>query len=267
MTRAIVASLSLLFLPVFSAARGEPPVTFFPGAKIFPVLYADALGHHLSISRIPDNRDWIGTIGGMVPLSDVRVGETTLQLSVAASTFNRLIKPPGITVYTIDYRIDLPFDLRCGVLALRLGFGHYSCHFADDGIEVLGRSSIQYIKDYIVTGISHDLPLNNGVAYLLFQYSYNNVPAQNKPWQVQLGMQGGDVQLLPEVLLYGAVDFKLKQEVAWGTTQSYQVGVKLYSRQSSALRLAYTLRRGFDERGQFFDVRENSNIVSLFVDF
>jgi hypothetical protein len=66
--------------------------------------------------------------------------------------------------------------------------------------------------------------------------------------------------------LYGALDIKAKEEVSWGSIQSYQVGVKLFGRNNYSLRVAYTLRRGFEERGQFFDRRETINLISVFLD-
>ncbi len=240
---------------------------FFPDEKIFPLFTADALTHQISLSRITQDRDWIGTIGGSIPVAQVNLTDARVQVSAAASTFNRLIKPPGLTVYTVDYKVDFPLDLRLGASAFRFAVGHYSCHFADDGVEILGRHSIQSIKDYVTFAAARDLPLIGGHAYLAANWIYHNVPVRDKHWQVQMGAEGGNIQVHPFVRLYGAIDIKLKEEVAWGSTQSYQIGARLMAKGLRDLRIAWTLRRGFDERGQFFDRRENVSMISVFLDF
>lgn len=242
-------------------------VEFFPGKKIFPPFTADALAHTISLSHLTHNREWIGTLGGSIPLAQANLQDVELQVSVAGSTFNRLIVSPGLTVYTIDYKVDFPLDLRVSSIALRLALGHYSCHFADDGIELLGKHSIQYVKDYVLLAADHDVLLIGGHVYIGTQWTYHNVPERNKNWLVQLGGEAGNIALNPFVQLYCAVDIKLKQEVSWGSTQSYQLGARLFTTGLRSLRLAYTLRRGIDERGQFFDQREDASIVSAFIDF
>ena len=243
-------------------------VEFLPDTRIFPRFTADALTHQISLSHVTENRDWIGTIGASVPI----IGVTTpsngdFQFSIAASTFNRLIKPPhGLTVYTIDYKVDFPFDYKIGTIALRFGYGHYSCHFADDGIELLGKHSIQYIKDGLSLGGSYDIAFIGGYVYAMAQYNYHISPLADKRWQLQLGAECGNLRLSDFARFYAAVDVKSKQDVSWGTTQSYQAGVKLFEKGNRDLRVAYTLRTGFEERGQFFNQEATVNLLSLFVD-
>jgi len=250
----------------WAQARTQTSVEFFPEVRLFPRLAADALTHHISLSKVTHNRDWIGTIGGVAPLVSVRSPEVTWQLSAAVTTFNRLIKPPGITVYTIDYKVDIPIDVRYDDFAFRLAIGHYSGHFADDAIELLGKSSIQSVKDYLTVAASHDLPHGWGFVYAGVQYNYNNIPVHDRPWQIQWGFDAGNVPFLGFAVLYCAVDIKLKQEVAWGSTQSYQAGARLVEKARYLLRVAYTHRRGHDERGQFFNTRETVNLISIFLD-
>jgi len=264
--------LALLLLTILprSASAGDDStqtVRFFPGTKLFRPFTADALSHNISVSRIIDNRDWIGTIGASVPLLTVHPpGEAELQLSVAVTTFNRLIKPPGLTVYTIDYKIDIPVDFRKGDLALRIALGHYSCHFADDGIEIVGKRSIQSTKDDLWMGITYEMPSLGGHVYAAGYYFYNNYPMRDARWQFQGGLEAGNLPLTDFARAYAAIDVKLKQEVHWGTTRSFQVGFHLFQGDRYGLRVAYTLRQGYDERGQFFDRTEDANIFSVFID-
>ena len=264
-----LAILLLTMLPR-SASGGDDStqtVRFFPGTKLFRPFTADALSHNISVSRIIDNRDWIGTIGASVPLLTVHPpGAAELQLSVAVTTFNRLIKPPGLTVYTIDYKVDIPVDFRMGDLALRFAFGHYSCHFVDDGIEIIGKRSIQSMKDDLWMGVTYDVPPLGGHVYAAGFYFYNNYPMRDAHWQFQGGVEMGNLPVTDFATAYAAIDVKLKQEVHWGTTRSLQLGFHLFQRKNYGLRVAYTLRQGYDERGQFFDRIENANMISMFID-
>lgn len=266
-------SLSLLlFFAALCRAQAwsqEQPekIEFFPAVKIFPSFTADALTHQISLSHVTKDLDWIGTIGGSIPLAQLHLEGAEMEVSVAASTFNRLITPPGLTVYTTDFKVDFPLDLRMAATSFRFGLGHYSCHFQDDGIEILGKHSIQYIKDYYQLAVARDLELIGGHAYLAGQWTHHNIPMHDKPWMVQLGGEGGNVAISRLVRLYCALDIKLKQEVSWGSTQSYQVGARLLMNGIRALRIAYTIRRGFDERGQFFDQKEDVELFSVFIDF
>jgi hypothetical protein len=257
----------LVLLPAQTLGGEDSTVQFLPGTKLFRRFTADALGHGISVSRIVNDRDWIGTIGASVPLVTVRPpGEIELQFSAAVTTFNRLIKPPGLTVYTIDYRVDIPIDARMGSLAVRFAYGHYSCHFADDGIEIIGKRSIQSLKDFLWMGCTYDIAPLGGHVYAAGYYFYNNYPRMDKRWQFQGGIEGGNVTLADFVKAYAAIDLKFKQEVNWGTTRSFQLGLRLFQRSSYGMRVAYTLRQGFDERGQFFDKTEDASMFSLFID-
>jgi hypothetical protein len=243
-------------------------VQALPGEKIFPAFHADALNHQISLARITDNREWSGTIGGAIPLIEVRTSGATFQGGVGVSTYNRLIKTPGhITVYTVDYKVDFPLDIRLSALALRFALGHMSCHFADDGIEQLHRTSINSVKDYVTFASSYDLPAVGGNTYLAVHYVFHILPYPDKKWQLQAGLECLNRPLAPWAVLYGALDVKLKEEVGWGSTQSYQVGVKLFQKKNYGLRFSYTLRTGLDERGQFFDQRVTENLLMMAIDF
>jgi hypothetical protein len=248
--------------------EAQDSVTVFPGHRLFPLFTADALAPQLSITRITDTREWIGAIGGSFPLVQASFSDVRMQVGVAATIFNRLIKTPGhITVSTVDYKIDLPVDVRWGSFAGRAGFGHISAHFADDGIEQLGQHSISAVKDYIFLAASYDVVRLGGTVYLSVTDNYHNEPETAKHWMIQAGGTFGEVRVSSWARLYCAVDIKLKEEVEWGSTQSYQAGVRLLETETHAFRIAYTHRRGFEERGQLYDRSVIYNLISLFIDF
>jgi hypothetical protein len=241
--------------------------SMFPGKRIFPLLTADGTAHGMSINRVTDNREWIGAIGGAVPLAQAELGGKVVQVGAAVTTFNRIIKTPGhITVYTIDYKVDFPLDLRLQSMAFRVAFGHVSCHFVDDGIEILHQHSVSYVRDYLTFAASVNIPLIRGFVYGGADWNYHYEPIAD-PWIVQIGAEGANVNLADWARFYAAFDVKFRQNLAWGTTQSYQAGIRFSIKHDYALRLAYTFRTGFEERGQFFGQKETLHLAGLFIDF
>jgi len=261
--------LSLVFFSYNGKAQDSTVVLqYFPEKKVFPLLHADGLAHQFSISRVTDNNNWIAAIGGSFPILQLNLSRATIQGSAAVTTFNRIIKTPGhITVHTIDYKVDIPIDFQFEEFALQVGIGHISCHFADDAIELLGQRSIQHVNDYFRIVGAYDLSAIGGHLYGGFNYSYGTQPIQHRPWLLQMGADFGNIELLTDVTAYGAFDLKVRQEVQWGSTRSFQLGFKLFPRGRFDLRVAYTLRMGHEERGQFYLNRETLNLISAFIDF
>lgn len=263
-------SYLLCVLLVYHSAVAQDTVSvvrFFPPTKIFPLFTADGLAHQLSLSRVTENRDWIGAIGGSVPALQIELYGATLQASLAVTVFNRLVKTPGhLEVYTVDYKVDFPIDVRFEQFALRVGLGHISCHFADDAIELYGKRSIQHVNDYVTVAGAYDLPLIGGYVYAGTNYSYGTQPIQHRPWLLQAGAQFGNVNVHEVVSLYGAVDVKVKQETGWGSTRSIQVGARLFPDEPRGVRFAYTVRMGFEDRGQFYLNTTTLNLLSIFID-
>jgi hypothetical protein len=269
--RSLRAIVIILVVMMFQKSEAQDStathISFLPGEKVFPLFTADGLSHQLSLSRVTENREWIGAVGGSVPMVQLDIHQATMQASVAATIFNRLIKTPDhLTVYTVDFKVDFPVDIRLSDLALRLAAGHISCHFADDAIELLGKHSIQHINDYFSFDAAYDVSAILGYVYGGFNYSYGTQPVAFRPWLLQVGAEFANVELRKEVSVYGAIDVKARQEVGWGSTRSFQVGVKLFPHLNRRLRLAYTLRLGYEDRGQFYLNRETLNLVSAFLD-
>jgi hypothetical protein len=83
---------------------------------------------------------------------------------------------------------------------------------------------------------------------------------------VQLGTRYLWFSLTDALWAYAAMDVKLKQEVSWGSTQGYQAGIILDTGGAFRVRLAYTHRRGFEDRGQFLGRVRTDNMVSLWIE-
>jgi hypothetical protein len=234
----------------------------FPDSTLFPRITADALEHQLSLSRITDNREWIGAIGGAVPLA--AWGDAPrLQAGAAATVFSRLMKTPGhITVMTVDYRVDVPLEAGLPPWVVRIAYGHRSAHYADDAIEQLGRRSVSAVKDYLAAGVAWrpaGVPLH---LYGAATWNYHNEPETNLPWELQAGGEVRGPAAWNLLVPYAAADIKVKQEVGWGSTQSYEAGVRIAPAGRQGLRLAWTHRRGFEERGQVYRERVIMNLLT-----
>jgi hypothetical protein len=260
-----VVVLALLVAP----AWGAETVTFFPATPLFPRVYADATTHQFGFSKDLLSANIYGSIGNQISVFEVECLGTVLQAGAGGTVFASIIKKPRLLdVVTVDFLVEFPFDVRLtDRLAFRTGYGHFSAHFADDGIEILGRSSVNYAKDYIMALAAYRVPAWNIDLYGGAHWDYHSIPEEQSHWSLQAGIQGGDISLCHDLCAYGAVDIQFKSEVAWATTQSYQCGVKLFPRGSHVVRFAYTFRTGMDGRGQFFRERTASHLVGVYLDF
>jgi hypothetical protein len=246
------------------SGSAQPALTLLPGDPMFPSLRADGLEHRLSLAKNLENREWTGVIGGVVPIA--RYGDSTnaIQAVIAASVFNDILKTPGhISVLTIDYRVDFPIEYRSPIGSFRLGYGHVSCHLADDGVVLLNLPRRNVVKDYLQAAFARHEPVFALTWYTLAQWNYHILPIPDKHWMVQFGLNSDDYALTEYLGLYAAGDVKLREEVGWGTTRSLQLGLWVSGGGSRRLRLAYTLRGGYEERGQFFDHAVNVSQISI----
>lgn len=244
-------------------------IEMFPSDRIFPKFYADGTVHQTSLSKNTYTRRYIGSLGGVQKILQFYFKKKLVQLSIGATVYSSLVRQPDILeVQTAGYFVDFHVDMKLSEsFILRSGYGHYSAHLVDDGLSVLQIESINYAKDYFPVLLAYN---NNAIKtsfYGGFRFDTYTIPEKNKRWNFQIGFQGGDFQLTNYMKLYGAVDIKFKQEVAFATTQSYQIGLKFWEQGSSAIRFAYTYRTGIEDRGQFYKNRVSLSLVSLYFDF
>ena len=240
----------------------------FPGSQYYEKYFADDLSPQFSISKHLESNQWFGVIGGDIQLFNLNLFKFIFQSSINAMAFNTLIKTPGhIQVFTIDYRVDFNFDTEINKnLYVRFLFGHLSAHYADDGITQLNSYPISYVRDYIGIHLERKISELNGKIYIGSFYNYHNEPVQTKHSTFQLGGDGGII-LWENILLYTALDIKVKSEVNYGTTQSYQLGLRFPYSKKMYFRIAFTHRRGFEERGQLYNLKDNKNSIGVFIDF
>ncbi len=244
-------------------------LVWFPSQRIFPRMVADGISHQFGVSKDLSSAMIHGSIGGLVPVLDVNFEMTTCQIGAGATVLTSFIKRPRLLqMETVDFLLEFPVDIRLTErLALRTGYGHFSAHFADDGIEILGRSSVNYAKDYLLLLGAWRILAVDGVLYAGGHWNFHSLPEEGSRWTMQWGVETGNLLIFPEVFLYAALDLRWKSEAAWAATGSYQCGLRLLPREERALRIAYTYRTGPDDRGQFYQQRADVHLVGVYLDF
>ncbi len=260
--------------PAATAQQGEPAAhsagtVFFPRDRIFPKFYADGSVEQFSLAKDAMSKRIVGSIGGIQRVVQLSDGSGTMfQVGIGATVYGSFIRQPSVLqVVNADFYVDFPLDIKLSDrFALRTGWGHYSAHLVDDGIEMLNLASINYAKDYIPLFGAYEIPAVAATVYGGVRFDYFTIPERNAHYLFQVGAQGGDIPVSSWGHFYGAVDIKIRSEVNWGTTQSYQVGLKFLERGSSAFRVAYTYRTGIDDRGQFYQNRTTVSLVGVYFD-
>jgi hypothetical protein len=223
----------------------------------------------MSVNKDFHSRQWLGSIGGLQRVIQFSVSGLTVQVGVGASVKATLIKMPAVVqVVTVDFFVDFPLEVQLTQsLFLKTGWGHFSGHFADDGLELLGLASVNYAKDYSPLLLACAIPELGGFVYGGARIDYYTIPEYGKNWMLQCGAEAGNFLIGSGVRAYGTIDIKARAEVAWGTTQSYQVGIKMLERDLQAVRIAYTYRTGIADQGQFYKRRVEMRLMGVYFDF
>jgi hypothetical protein len=265
----IIGCTSLAWAQQQEPATQTSGLVLFPRDPIFPKFLADGSVEQFSLAKDVMTRRIIGSIGGVERLFQFSTADGTLiQIGAGATLYGSFIRSPGqLQVVTADFYVDFPLDFRFSDhFAIRTGWGHHSAHLVDDGIEQLGLASINYAKDYIPLFAAYTIPSIAVTLYGGVRFDYFTIPERNAHSVFQIGVQGGDLPVWSLGHLYGAVDIKIRSEVNWGTTQSYQVGLKFLEQGTSGFRFAYTYRTGIDDRGQFYQNRTTVSLVGVYFD-
>jgi hypothetical protein len=244
-------------------------LVLFPRDRIYPKFLADGSVEQFSLAKDVMTRRIVGSIGGIQRLFQFSLSSgPVIQIGAGATVYGSFIRSPGqLQVVTADFYVDFPVEFRFSDrFAFRTGWGHYSAHLVDDGIEMLHYASINYAKDYVPLFVAFDLPAAGITLYGGVRVDYFTIPERNAHAVYQVGIQGGNLPVASWGHIYGAVDIKVRSEVNWGTTQSYQAGLKFLEQGTSGFRVAYTYRTGIDDRGQFYQNRLTVSLVGVYFD-
>jgi hypothetical protein len=242
---------------------------WYPSEAIFPRRVADGQTPQLSLNKDMDSKRIIGSIGGLQRFFETSLCGLPLQVSIGATVYGNFIRKPDVLdVVTVDFFVDFPVDIKLSDrVRLRTGWGHYSAHLADDGIETLNLHSINYAKDYIPFVGAYMIPAIGGFVYGGCRFDYYTIPEKGQHWVLQAGTEFGNIRFSRSWSVYAAVDVKSRQEISWASTRSFQLGLKTLEDGSRALRFAYTYRSGAEERGQFYSQESTVSLVGVYLDF
>lgn len=245
-------------------------LSLLPSKKIAPTFTASGTEHRISYNNQLTRGSFVGSMGGIFPVADVRYGDLLCQVSAASSMYTTL-QNAGIKfkVTDVNFYVDIFFDLPLSPeTVIRTGWGHTSHHLADDAI-VPGVVAVNYARDYYQLFFVKKISAIDGFAYGGLQWTYSFLINRNIGREIlpEFGGEGTLITFFDTVELYGAIDIKFRGELAYGSTQSYQLGLKSQNENLRAVRFAYTFRTGLEERGQFYDQRNAFHMIGMFFDF
>ena len=253
-------------------AQDSSFITLVPHKQFIPSFTASGTEHRLTYSKNLTNRFFFAGLGGSFPAALVRYKNIECLVSVSGTVYTTLeSRGVGFQVTNADYYADITFDLPVAEeTMLRLGTGHTSHHLVDDAVVATGSTAVlNYARDYVQLFLVRNFPLLHGFVYGGTYYNRSFQINVHRDGQIllQCGADGGNFPLVNTVQLYGAFDLKFRGEVNFGSTQSYQIGIRARDDGFRAIRLAFTYRTGVEERGQFYDKRLTTQTVGLFFDF
>lgn len=265
----------VLFLNTFHPAEllaQQSHLQLVPDTSFIPSFTASGTEHRLSYGKCLSNGSFFAGLGGNFHAALIRYHGVECLVTVSGTVYTTL-NNAGIRyqVTNADYYADVMFDVPVYAhTVLRIGSGHTSHHLVDDGVAAYGPSAaINYARDYyqlfIVRHISEIRGFIYGGTYYTHSFLINT--RRDGQWLLQFGGDGGNFPVVSSVEIYGAFDCKFRSEVQYGSTQSYQIGLRADNAIFHAARLAYTYRTGIEERGQFYQQRSSTHSMGLYFDF
>ncbi len=261
-----------LFCTSLLFAQDSSFVTLMPKKQFIPSFTASGTEHRLSYAKFLNNGSFFAGLGGSIPTALVGLYGLECLVSVSGTVYTTLVSA-GVKfqVTNADYYADVTFDIPVSdATVLRVGSGHTSHHLVDDAVALRGPAPVlNYARDYVQLFAVQKLPVIRGFAYAGTYYNRSFIINSHRDglFLFQLGADGGNLPLTGPLELYCAFDLKFRGEVNYGSTQSYQIGIRVKNDLFQAARLAYTYRTGMEERGQFYDQRATTQSVGLFFDF
>lgn len=246
-------------------------LTLLPRERYVPAFSANPTAHQFSTGEILKNRNVSTSMGGIFPLVNVRSGWLDAQLSVGSSVYAWLDPPGAVNLISADFAvdfviIDLPLTDR---LTLRIAPGHTSHHLSDNSYETSGLTkSLNYVRDYWDAFAIYRSEELKGFVYggAFYHYTFQIDREVNKPWLFEMGGEFLQTRIGDGMVAYAGADVKFRQESGFGSTQNYQVGVRLINGRDYSVRFAVNYRTGLDDRGQFTGQRNRFVMVAAYID-
>ncbi|MBI5463522.1 MAG: hypothetical protein HY966_01045 [Ignavibacteriales bacterium] len=264
--------LPLMLFFTLLQAQDSSFVVLMPKEQFIPSFTASGTEHRLSYAKHLTTGSFFAGLGGSIPTALVRLWGLECLVTVSGTVYTTLVSA-GVKfqVTNADYYADVTFDIPVAEgTVLRIGSGHTSHHLVDDAVALRGSSVVlNYARDYLQFFAVHNVSLLRGFVYGGTYYNRSFIINTHRDglFLIQLGADGGNLPLTGSLEVYGAVDLKYRGEVNFGSSQSYQIGIRAKNEFFRAARLAYTYRTGMEERGQFYDQRITTQSIGLFFDF
>ena len=251
-------------------------ITFeiLPDHKLIPIFAADGRAHRLSALNILGGNDFVGSMGGIFPIVNVKHSEHILQFSAASSLYTTLKRyiDHGI-LFNVDFFVDLYFDYQINKnFFIRTGAGHTSQHLSDDGSAY--RVPINYVRDYVELVCYYKLPQKHLGIYAGYflnhnlkttdatkSYNYSGQPL------LQFGFEHAPFSISEHGRFFYALDLKFRGELDYRVTRNFLSGIRFSKPDGRSIRLAYNMSGGPDERGQLYTNNHLFYGVGVYLEF
>jgi hypothetical protein len=214
---------------------------------------------------------WDGTVGGRRGL--FRYGNSNpadpegWQLDLEGAAIVRLNLDENRDVDASDFRFGVPLTYGEGDTQYKFGYYHLSSHLGDELITRTGvNSRINYVRDAIIFGVSHELTpavrVYGETAYAFF------TAGGAEPWEFQFGVeyaQPGPTG--PHGTPFVATNAHLREEVDFGGDWNFQTGWLWRGATGSTFRVGMQYMNGKSTQYQFFNRNEEQIGVGFWYDF
>lgn len=266
------ALLLLLVDPLFPQTWSglDSLLTIFPVKKLVPEFIADGTAHRFSIGKAFQVNHVYGSIGGTLPLFESPVVGKAIQVGFGVSVYTQMHPHQNIAIISTEFYIDyMLIDIAWNDNVFsRLGFGHTSHHLGDNAFAVLQKTKpIDYSRDYVEGFLGYTDSSMRVYAGANYGYGFIIDHPVSKKWMFETGIEASIMQLGQGLVVFGAMDVKLRQELQYGSTVRFQGGVQFHNGTDRLFRLALTHQTGLEERGQFHGQRLVVTTVGLMVEF
>ena len=263
--------LTEFFCPRTMLSSGlDSLLTIFPRKKLVQEFVADGTAHRFSIGKAFQANHVYGSIGGTLPLLETPIVGNGIQASLGVSVSTQFHPHQNIAVISTEFYVDyLLIDIVWSDnIFSRLVMGHTSHHLGDNAFAMLQKTQpVDYSRDYVEGFVGY---ANPGLrVYAGANYGYGFVvdhPVEMR-WLFEAGAEASIAELGPGLTGYGALDIKIRQELAFGSTVRFQGGVQFQSGSDRLFRLALTHQTGLEERGQFHGQRLVVTTIGLIIEF
>ena len=264
------ACVLLCSVPLCVSAQLNTLLHFFPDSTYIHTVSADQYAHQMKIENILISKNIVSSMGGVFPVFNFDLPGTTVQASLGTSVHFE-VRPQGqahvvSTDFYIDYLIlDVP--LRHDFF-YRFVTGHTSHHLSDNWYEKLNYThAIHYSRDYIQSFLMYSHP-DICLASLGADYAYvfHLAGKESKRWKIDLSLERMWGHLSESIVLFSSINVKLHQEAGFASSNAYQLGIEMPMQYGKRLRIAYQLRHGLDERGQFFPNHIFRQTIGLYIE-